>query len=142
MKISMAKPSRNVEKTQFDAQLNTDRWETVERFILAHRPLFLANGFVVTEWRRRKGLCFGQYFRLRYRDGNIQRSIYLGPYDILAEKIRRLLQKLQFHRTCRRLSKKIRVSLRLEKKNLKNMLHACGYNLKGNEIHKSKSPRN
>jgi hypothetical protein len=104
--------------------------------------LFYTNGFVRSEWRCRNGRRFGPYFRLRYRDGNIQRSIYLGPSNQLAEKVRKLLANLQLHRTIRRLHTKIRVSLHLEKKNLKNMLHACGYNLKGNEIHKSKSPRN
>jgi hypothetical protein len=29
-----------VEKSRFDAQLNGDRWETAERFIIANQPLF------------------------------------------------------------------------------------------------------
>ncbi|MGA2799471.1 MAG: hypothetical protein ABSE63_17955 [Thermoguttaceae bacterium] len=138
----MAKPSRNVEKTRFVPQLDADRWDTVEKFILANRPLFYTNGSVVTEWRWRNGLRFGPYFRLKYRDGNIQRSIYLGPSNQLAEKVRRLLANLQFHRTCRRLRTRLRASLRLEKKHLQNILNTHGYNMKGFDIHKSKSPRN
>ena len=142
----MAKQSLNVEKSRFDPQLDTDRWEdrweNVERFILAHRPLFYTNGFVRSEWRWRNGRRFGPYFRLRYRQGNIQRSIYLGPSNQLADQVRRLLANLQFHRNCRRLRTRLRASLRLEKKHLQNTLHAHGYNMKGFDIHKSKSPRN
>ena len=125
---------------RFVPQLDAARWEIVESFILAHRPLFYTNGSVVSEWRWRNGFRFGPYFRLKYRENKLQRSIYLGPSNQLAEKVRKFLANLQLHRTIRRLHTKIRVSLRLEKKNLKNMLHACGYNLKGNEIHKSKIP--
>jgi hypothetical protein len=129
-----------VEKQRFVPQLVARRWETIERFIRVRPFLFDTNGSVVSEWRCRNGRRFGPYYRLKYREGKIQRSIYLGPSDDLAEKVRRLLQNLQFHRTCRRLSKKIRASLRIEKIRLQNILRANGYYLKGSEIHKAKSP--
>ena len=134
----MAKPFQKVEKSRFVPQLDNRRWETIEGFILANRLLLCANGSVATEYRWRNGRRFGPYFRLRYRQGNTQRSIYLGPSPELAEKVRRLLAELQFRRTCRRLTRNIRASLRLEKKNLQNMLRACGYRMKGFEIHKAR----
>jgi hypothetical protein len=129
-----------VEKQRFVPQLVARRWETIERFIRVRPLLFDTNGSVTSEWRCRNGRRFGPYYRLKYREGKIQRSIYLGQSDELAENVRRLLQNLQFHRTCRRLSKIIRASLRIEKKRLQNILRANGYYLKGSEIHKAKSP--
>ena len=134
----MVKPSQKVEKSRFDAQLDAERWQAVEGFIRANQPLFYVSGYVTSDWRARNGRRFGPYFRLRYRQGNTQRSIYLVPSPELAEKVRRLLAELQFRRTCRRLTRNIRASLRLEKKNLQNMLRACGYRMKGFEIHKAR----
>jgi hypothetical protein len=142
MKNKTAKPSPNVEKSQFDPQLHCDRWAAVESFILAHRPLFYTNGFVVSEWRWRNRLRFGPYYRLKYREGNIQRSIYLGPSNELAQKVCGLLARLQFHRTCRRVSKKIRASMRLEIKNMQRLVQPFGYYMKGLALHKRKSPCN
>jgi hypothetical protein len=130
-----------VEKSPVDPQLEAARWEKVEGFILAHRSLFYANGFVTTEWRRRRGLRFGPYYRLKYRMHNVQRSIYLGPSTELAEKVRLLLAELQLRRTCRRVRAQVRASLRIEKKRLEIILRANGYYMKGFEIHRSKSRR-
>jgi hypothetical protein len=134
----MARPSQNVERPRFVPQLDAGRLHTVENFIRTNRRLFSTGGSVVAEWRSRDGRRFGPYFRLKYRQGNVQWSIYLGPSDELAEKVRRLLHVVQFHRTCRRLSARIRASLRCEKKNLQDYLHACGYYMKGFEFHKSR----
>jgi hypothetical protein len=128
-----------VEKSRFVSQLNVDRCESVKKFILAHRTLFAASGTMAVEWRLRGGRRFGPYFRVKYREGCLQRSLYLGRSQEFAEEVRRLLADLKFHRTFRRLESKIRASLRLQKAHLKNNLQARGYNLKGFEIHKSKS---
>ncbi|MGD0655768.1 MAG: hypothetical protein ABSA16_15630 [Thermoguttaceae bacterium] len=142
MKNKTARPSPNVEKSRFVPQLHCDRWASVERFILANRTLFYTHGSVVTEWRSRNGLRFGPYYRLKYREGNIQRSIYLGPSNELAQKVCGLLARLQFHRTCRRVSKKIRASIRLEIKNMHRLVQSLGYYMKGLALHKRKSPCN
>jgi hypothetical protein len=139
MKNKTARPSTNVENSRFVPQLHCDRWAAVERFILANRPLFYTHGSVVSEWRSRNGLRFGPYYRLKYREGNIQRSIYLGTSNELAQKVCGLLARLQFNRTCRRVSKKIRASMRLEIKNVQILIQPLGYYTKGLALHKRKS---
>ncbi|MGA2797376.1 MAG: hypothetical protein ABSE63_07360 [Thermoguttaceae bacterium] len=112
----------------------------IKRQILAHATIFAQQGTVVASWRKSGNYRFGPYFHLKYRDGDVQRSIYLGRSKELAKEVRRLLAGLQFGRTCRRLRTRLRSSLRLEKTRLRENLHARGYRMKGFEIHKSKSP--
>jgi len=111
----------------------------IKRRILARPALFAQQGTIVATWRKHGNFRLGPYFRLKYYDGGVQRSIYLGRSQELAQEVRRLLADLQFHRTSRRLHWQIRASLRLQKTRLQNHLHAHGYHLKGYKIHKSKT---
>jgi hypothetical protein len=128
-----------VEKSRFSAQNNSGRFELIKMQILARSTLFARQGTVVATWRRYCNSRSGPYFRLKYYEGGVQRSIYLGRSEELAQEVRRLLAGLQFRRICRRLRTRLRSSLRLEKTRLQENLHAQGYRMKGFEIHKSQS---
>jgi heat shock protein HspQ len=130
-----------VEKSQFVDQNISTRFERLQAFILDNRPLFATTGAVVASWRYYRKKRLGPFYRLAYRNRNRQCSIYLGRSQLLAEKVRLLLADIQFRRISRRLRSQIRASLRLHKIQLKNTLLACGYYMKGYEIHKPKKSR-
>jgi hypothetical protein len=130
---------KNVEKSRFCDQNFSGRLEKIKSQILARQAVLAEKGNIVTTWRKHGDSISGPYFSLKYYDSGVQRSIYIGRSAELAEKVRLLLSKLQSHRTCRRLHKKIRASLRLQKARLKIDLQTHGYNLKGYEFHKTKS---
>jgi hypothetical protein len=50
---------------------------------------------VAATWRWWRGLKFGPYWQVAYRERGRQKSIYLGRSDPLAEKVRRLLDDLR-----------------------------------------------
>ena len=52
---------------------------------------FARQGAVVPTWRTYQGKRLGPYYRLAYREGNQQRSIYLGRQSPLVDQVRRLL---------------------------------------------------
>ncbi len=78
--------------------------------------LFTWQGAVVATWRWYRGRKLGPYWRLAYRESGRQCSIYLGRSGEGVERVRRvrarLQQPLRRHRTCRRLARAIRASLR------------------------------
>jgi hypothetical protein len=114
-----------------------DRYDRARAFILANHTLFATQGAVLATWRNRKGKRFGPYYRLAYRQGGRQRSIYLGPRRA-ADLLRRFLAKLHLsrrrHRLYQRLQKQARASLRQVKKYLAAQLAAIGITLKGYEF--------
>jgi len=87
---------------------------------------------------QRNGKRFGPYYRFAYRDGDRQRSIYLGRAGELVEEVRQRLAALHRPRTqyqaVQRLQRQVRASLRIEKRHLRSLLHSCGLRLKGFEL--------
>lgn len=57
-----------------------------------------AGGTVVSTWRSYKGQRLGPYFRVAYRVGSTQRSVFIGCDAELAEKVRNYLHNLQHQR--------------------------------------------
>ena len=114
-----------------------DRFDRARTFILANPRLFATQGSVVATWRVRGGKRFGPYYRLAYRRGRRQRSIYLGPGHV-ADRLRQFLAQLQLpHRRrqlYRRLQTRARASLRQAKKHLAQQLAPLGITLKGYEF--------
>ena len=54
--------------------------------ILAQAELLRHQGAVVATWRTQRGRTSGPFYRLAYRQGGRQRSIYLGRSALLARK--------------------------------------------------------
>jgi hypothetical protein len=102
----------------------------------AAEELLASQGTVVATWRKRRNSLTGPYYRVRYFENGIRRSIYLGRDEYLADAIRRYLADLQHPRIFRRLRRQIRRSLRLEKRRLEEILNIHGYYMKGFEIRK------
>jgi hypothetical protein len=84
------------------------------------------------------GRWLGPYFRLAYRDGARQRSIYLGRCVELARRVRELLAELQRPRRQRlvfaRLVAQVRASLRSAKAEFERRLAVRGIRLEGFEF--------
>jgi hypothetical protein len=114
-------------------------FEKIKSKIIAKSALFANQGSVVATWRKHGNTLLGPYFRLRYYENSLRRSIYIGRSKELALQVRRLLANLQVHRISLRLRMKIRKSLRVHKKQLQNDLLVHGYRIKGFEIHKTKT---
>ena len=113
------------------------RFDRAHTFILANPRLFATQGSVVATWRVRDGKRFGPYYRLAYRRGGRQRSIYLGPRPV-ADRLREFLAQLQRphhrHRLYKRLQTQVRASLRQAKKQLAQQLASLGVTSKGYEF--------
>ena len=111
------------------------RFGRVRAMVLAERGRFAVQGSVVAGWREYGGRRLGPYFRLAYRDGRRQRSIYLGRCVELARRVRQLLAELQRPRRERllfaRLVAQVRASLRSAKAELERHLAAWGIRLEG-----------
>jgi hypothetical protein len=127
-----------VEKTGSVDQKANARWERVRLQIVARRPLFARQGAVVAGWRTYRGRRLGPYFRLAYREGGRQRSIYLGRCAELARRVGGLLARLQRplrdRRLFARLKAQVRASLRLAKAELQRALAPWGIRLQGFEF--------
>jgi hypothetical protein len=107
--------------------------------LLAASPQFFARcGHVAESWRQRNGRRFGPYYRLAYRDGNRQKSVYLGRAGELVEQVRQRLAVIQGpRRQCfalRQLQRHIRAILRVDKRNIEKLLRRYGLRLKGMEL--------
>ena len=107
--------------------------------LLAARPeLFARQGSIATSWRRRGDRTFGPYYRLRYRDGQCARSLYLGRAGPLVDRVRHALDAIQAPlRQCRaldQLQRRIRDTLRLDRRCVDVRLRRLGLRLKGFEI--------
>ncbi len=114
------------------------RREAVLEFLSAHADSLGRQGYVVETWRMRGRRRCGPYYRLRYRDGHTQRSLYLGGSAELAEEVRERLRDLQQPRTERlrwdALLARQRVHGRRLKAALALELAKIGLKLKGFEI--------
>lgn len=105
------------------------------------RPdIFTRQGAVVESWRAYEGRKMGPYFRLSYRDGGKQHSIYLGRSRQFANRIRKLLKEIQRPVKNQRELNKIRALTRAALRNQKERwsedldqaaLHAKGYEVRG-----------
>jgi muconolactone delta-isomerase len=116
-------------------QLDAARFERVRAELLARPAVFAASGCVVATWRQRHNRRFGPYYRLAFRLGNRQQSIYLGSSAELAAQVQQLLAERQKACDDRRLLKYLlaqaRASLRRHKAELTRELAAGGIALKG-----------
>ena len=108
------------------------------RLIRARPDLFSRQGHVAATWRRRNGKTFGPYYRLGYREGGRQFSVYLGRSGELAEQVRRAIEAVQMPLAQRRLfnsiERQIRASLRVHKHRVSALLRPYGLRLKGFEV--------
>lgn len=95
---------------------------------------------VVATWRWWRGLKFGPYWRVAYRERGRQKSIYLGRSDRLAENVRRLLADLQSPERERRDSLQLQGHARAELRRQKALwerelrirgLYSRGYAVRG-----------
>ncbi|MFH1924684.1 MAG: hypothetical protein ABIP48_32935 [Planctomycetota bacterium] len=128
----------HTEKARSVDQKAAARFERVEAQVAAAPGVFAAGGTVVSTWRTYRGRRLGPYFRLAYRKGGRQWSIYLGRSEGLARRVRDLLARLQKHnrwrRTSRGMQARARASLRKAKAQLKKELVRWGIHLKGWEF--------
>ncbi len=107
--------------------------------LIAARPeLFARQGSVCASWRRVGPKTYGPYYCLRYRDGGVSRSLYLGRQTPLVECVRERLRTLQAPLLQRRvfdqLRGRIRQALRLDRCQVAAQLVPLGLRLKGFEI--------
>ena len=107
--------------------------------LLAALPADISTqGSIVKSWRSYRGRRLGPYFRLAYRNGGRQRSLYLGADAELAAEVRqRLAQRQAAHRLSLMLHRQkqlVRKSLARHKNAWRRELAAVGLLLKGNEI--------
>lgn len=108
------------------------------RLIRMKPELFAAQGHVAETWRHRDGKKFGPYYRLSYRLGGRQHSIYLGRASELVIRVRRELEAVRMPLLQRRmfcsLERRILASLRVHKRRVSMLLRPYGLRLKGYEV--------
>jgi hypothetical protein len=108
------------------------------RLIAARPDIFARRGHVAASYRLRNAQKFGPYFRLAYRDGGRQCSIYLGRGGPLVQRVRQSLDALQRPRreylAIRRHQRQIRSLLRVETRRVAALLRPFGLRLKGFEL--------
>ena len=107
--------------------------------LLAARPeLFVRQGTVVASRRGRGTQSYGPYYRLTYRDGDRQCSLYLGREGTLVEQVRQALERLQQNRfqyqIIERMRRQTLASLRVQKLRTNTLLHPFGLRMKGFEV--------
>ncbi len=107
--------------------------------LIAARPeLFARQGSVAASWRRVGPKKYGPYYRLRYRDGGVSRSLYLGRQgplvDCVRERLRTLQAPLRQRRAFDQLNGCIRYTLRLDRRQVAAQLAHFGLRLKGFEV--------
>lgn len=128
----------NTEKRDLVDQKTAARLGRIESYLLQHPALFATQGTVVATWRVYRGRRLGPYFQIAYRRAGRQRAIYVGRSEELAQRVRRLLDRLQgLHRgrqVSKRLQAQVRASLRRTKAQLRGLLAVWGIKLKGFEF--------
>jgi hypothetical protein len=106
--------------------------------IRARPALFVRQGTVVADWRRRGARRLGPYHRLAYREARRQRSIYLGRDSPLVAEVRQALSALQTpwkrQRQYHRLRRDALASLGGHKRLLDRHLGRLGLRLQGFEV--------
>lgn len=127
----------NSEIVENVTQKETAHVEKILEALNARSGLLMRQGTVVAAWREYKGKRLGPYYRLVYRQGGRQKSIYLGPSAWVAKQVRAALAKLQTPlRETRRLQlvrEMIRSSLRAHQSRAKSLFAYYGIHLKGFE---------
>jgi len=106
--------------------------------IRANRTTFSSQGAVVATWRTYQGRRLGPYYRIAYRHGGAQQSIYLGRSSERARLVRELLAQMQQPqrdaRAYQRQRAQVSAGLREAKQAWDQALRCCGLHLKGFEI--------
>ena len=106
--------------------------------ILASEEALRHQGTMVATWRTQRGRTSGPFFRLAYRQGGRQRSIYLGRSASLAQSVQSLLAVLQGPvreaRDWQRLRRAVKSALRARKAEWARELAKHGLWLKGYEV--------
>lgn len=114
------------------------KFHDLSKRIKSRPDIFTRQGTIVESWRKYNGKRLGPYYRLSYRDGGIQHSIYLGQSRQFAERIRKLLEEIQSPaKQQRKLDQMIshaRSELRKQKKRWHQDLSQAGLYAKGYEI--------
>jgi hypothetical protein len=127
------------------SQVVDQRRQRVLAFLQAHAVPLSRQGTVVSSFRRRGGRKIGPYYRLAFRDGRVQRSLYLGDDMALVKEVRAALEALQRPRRARhalrRQKKAIRKALAQCRAELEGELARRGWWLKGSEIRGWCTPR-
>ena len=100
--------------------------------------VFSRQGSVQESWRSYKGRRLGPYYRLAYRSGSKQRSIYLGSDQDGASLVRETLQLVQQEprrqKSISECRKAVRSELRRTRRQLQDQLAAVGLRIQGAEI--------
>jgi hypothetical protein len=107
--------------------------------LVAARPeLFARQGAVVATWRQCGSKTYGPYYRLNYREGGRQHSIYLGIAGPIVSRVRDTLEQLQKplqqSRALNHVCRQINAALRVDKARLAALLRPYGLRLKGLEV--------
>jgi hypothetical protein len=114
------------------------RRQRIGNFIDAHAEQLTHQGTIVSSFRCRGGQRVGPYYRLTFREGRNQRSLYLGnDMDLIAEA-RTVLQELQRpyreRRAVQRCKSAIRKALTHCRTELRRELARRGLRLQGHEV--------
>jgi hypothetical protein len=124
---------------ELEKQASVDQLVHPAVALLAAQPgLFAQQGSIGAYWRRRGPKTYGPYYRLRYRDGQSSRTIYLGRQSPLVDHVRQTLQTLQKplqqRRALNQLHRQIRDTLRIDRRHVDVRLRSLGLHLKGFEV--------
>jgi hypothetical protein len=107
-------------------------------FLAGHAEALCRGGSVQQSWRYRGGRRLGPFFRLAYREGAKQCSLYLGRDPALAGEVRAALRQLQAplrqQREADHRLAEIRAELRQQRRALDGELAQRGLRRKGSEI--------
>lgn len=110
----------------------------IRKRLKSRLDIFTRQGAVVESWRKYDGRRLGPYYRLSYRDGGRQHSIYLGQSRQLADLILKLLEEIQSpvkqQRELDHICSHARAELRKQKKRWNKDLSQAGLCAKGFEI--------
>ena len=101
-------------------------------------PAVATAGSIVETWRTYRGRRLGPFFRIAFRESEMQKSIYIGNNPELIAAARELLAELQTDERARRAVKRLqsaaRASLRVAKLAWDRELREVGLRRKGFEI--------
>lgn len=97
-----------------------------------------AGGSVVSTWRTYQGQRLGPYFRVAYRVGGRQKSVFIGCDAELAEKVRSYLHNLQRQRNesanLNRMRRAAAKQFAVSRKQFGEELAAVGLRLRGSQV--------
>lgn len=121
-----------------DQKRNSTRRESLLAQIRQAASAVATAGSIVKTWRTYRGRRLGPYYRIAFRDAEVQKSIYIGSDPELATAARTLLAELQAgeraRRVVRRLQVASRASLRAAKTAWERELERAGLHLQGFEV--------